>query len=185
LNLWQVDINKRIPYSPNPSGYYYWCSLYYVDRDEFTSDSDCIFWVLAKDRLLCTEDVGRIGWRVHDPPGRGNVIINEVFTTGSPGLIDSEGSYSLINIARWWLYSSTGRRTYRLNRMPLRPSDMDGMNLSDSGYATQVAALTNFLFPTRLRNSYGEYLTSGEVVRPLVMWQLRHGTKRRRRNPLA
>ena len=185
MNLWQVDILKRIAYAPNPSGYYYWSSIYYIDRDEFTLDSNCYFYVFNREELITTTDVERMGLRVHDPPGRGNVIYNLIFGTPSPGGLPSLGDPMIINVARWALYSASGRYTYRLNRSALYLDDIDGMQLSDDGYARQVAAKNTLLFPARFRNSYGELLTSGEVARPVTMWQLRHGTKRRERNPFA
>lgn len=184
MNLWQIDILKRIAYSPNPSGYYYWTSVYYIDRDLFGSNAACWAYVFNREELITTVDVERMGYRVHDPPGRGNVILEAVFTTPSPGGLPSLGDPMLINIARWRLYSDTGRYSYRLNRSCLYADDIDGQVLSADGYLRQVTALNTFLFPGRFRNSYGELLTSGEVARPVTMWQLRHGTKRRERNPL-
>lgn len=185
MDLWQVDVLKWVAYPPNPDGRYYWTSVYYVDRDQFSSAGNARNFCLSLDESLTTQDVWHAGLRVHDPPGRGNVIFNQIFTSFDNGLIPSEGSWSMINIARWSLRSSTGRYSYRLNRMPLRPSDMDGDRLSASGIALQEAGLNTFLIPARCRNQYGELLVSGEVVPTLVKWQLRHGTKRRQRNPLA
>jgi hypothetical protein len=185
MDLVQVDVLKRVIYTSNPSGYYYWTSVLYIDADLFTSYFNLQNYVLPREQLICTNDVQFMGIRIHNPPGRGNVVYEEDFSGLFRGLIASEGEYSLINIARWRLYSDTGRASYRLNRMPLRPSDQDGQLLSDSGYLVQQASLNALLAPARFRNSYGELLVSGEVVRPLVKWQLRHGTKRRERNPLA
>lgn len=185
MDLVQVDVLKRVEFPDNPSGYYYWTSVLYIDADEFASYFLLQNYVIPRERLICTEDVQFMGIRIHNPPGRGNIVYEEDFSGLSRGMIESEDEYSLINIARWRLYSDTGRASYRLNRMPLRPSDQDGQQLSDSGLLVQQTSLNTLLLPGRFRNSYGEILASGTVVRPLTQWQLRHGTKRRQRNPLA
>lgn len=179
--LWQIDVAKRIAFPANPSGYYYWTSVYYIDRSDFISDLEARREVVKLDALICTEDVTITHVQVKSPPGRDNIIGEFTYGDTPGGITNASGEYSLINVARWHLFSDTGRRTYRLNRMPLRPGDWDGAELTDSGHLQQSASMGAFLGRGWCRNSYGELLTSGDVVRRLTMWQLRHGEKRRRR----
>lgn len=185
MALWQVDMGKRVPLTTNPSGFYYWTSVYYLESTDFPNDAQARQAPTNLEKLLTTVDVDIIWQRVHNPPGRGNIVFDHSvgFTTGQ--LPNPSGEYSLIMAARWRLWSDSGRWTRRLNRMPLRGGDWDGTKLSTVGLARQTASLNTFLAQGWCRNSYGELLTSGQVVPDLVMWQMRHGTKRRERNPLA
>lgn len=185
MALWQVDMGKRVAFPDNPDGFYYWTSVYYLESTDFPNDAQARQAPTNLEKLLTTVNVGIIWQRVHNPPGRGNVIFDHSVGFTSGQLPNPSGQYSLINVARWHLFSDSGRRTYRLNRMPLRGGDWDGLELSTVGLARQTSSLNTFIAQGWCRNSYGELLTSGQVVPTLTMWQLRHGTKRRERNPLA
>lgn len=185
MALWQVDCCKRVAFSDNPSGFYYWTSVYYLESSDFSNAFQARQAVINLDKILTTTDVEIVRLQVHAPPGRGNVIFNGAITFTFGQLSNPGGLYSLINVARWHLFDDAGRRSYRLNRMPLRPSDIDGDHLSATGASQQLASLNTLLLAGWCRNSYGELLTSGDVVQRLTMWQLRHGTKRRERNPLT
>lgn len=185
MALWQVDMGKRVAFEPNPSGFYYWTSVYYLESSDFANPAQARLAVVNLEKILTTTDVDIVWQRVHAPPGRGNVIFDNPVSFTHGQITNSSELYSLINVARWHLWTDGGRKTYRLNRMPLRPSDIDGDELSMSGMAQQSASLNTFLLAGWCRNSYGELLTSGNVVQRLTMWQLRHGTERRERNPLA
>jgi hypothetical protein len=141
--------------------------------------------VQQTEQLITLESTLFVRSQAKIPPGRTGVVQTITFSGGQKGLIPDDGLFTLINIARWRFWSAGGRLSWRLNRMPLRPEDMDGDRLSSSGYSLQQAALNTFLLPGRYYNSHGELLTTGEVEPRLAMWQLRDGTKRRRRNPLA
>ena len=185
MNLVQVDFCKRVPYSPLASDFYYWTNVYYMDADDFLTLGLLVGRAQFFEQARLTEDAELIQCDVKDPPGRGNVIFTTDNFFGQTGVLPSEGEYSLLNIARWTFRSSTGRYSYRLNRQPLRPSDMDGMNLSDSGYALQLSRCQSLVNTGQVYNSHGELLVSGSVDRRLHMWQLRDGTRRRQRNPLS
>jgi hypothetical protein len=184
VDLVQIDIAKRVVFDPNPSGFYYWTSVYYADLEDWPNYSQLALDVVQLEHLLCTEDVELTNLRIKNPPGRTNVVFSQNFITPQFGDIPSEGEFSLIQIARWHLFDDEGRRSYRLNRMPLRPSDWEGQELTPSGMLRQVTCLNTFIGQGWARNSHGSLITSGEVVQRLTMWQLRHGTRRRRRNPV-
>lgn len=185
MALCQIDFGKKVPYTPNPDGYYYWSSVYYVDDGDFVDFFDMANWANAREKKLCTEDVQFTKVIVKRPIGRGNVVYTLTWPFPQFGDLDSEGEYSLINVARARLYSASGRLSWRLVRLPLRPSDQDGDRLSASGHLWARAGINTAIASGRWRNSYGELITRSEVVWPLAMWQLRHGTKRRERNPFA
>lgn len=184
MNLVQIDVIKRLPLEESTSGWYYWSSVYYADSLHWPNLLQVALAVVQLDQLLATEDVGFTNLRIKDPPGRGNVVLAQDFTFITHGAIASEDSWSFINVARWRLFDDLGRMSYRLNRMPLRPSDMDGDHLSASGMTRQLTSRNTLLGQGWARNSHGALLTSGVVVPRLTMWQLRHGTKRRSRNPV-
>lgn len=183
--LWQIDHSKRVPFPENPSGFYYWTSVMYLDPADFITEMEARRQALLLEALICLENVQITNQVVKSPPGRGNVIFQRVLNSTFGDISNPSGEYSLINVARWHFFSDSGRKSWRLNRMPLRPGDWDGTELTDSGYLQQQGSMGAYISREWCRNSYGELITSGDVVRRLTMWQLRHGTKRRQRNPLA
>lgn len=185
MSLWQIDWGKRIPYSGTPDGYYYWSSTYYLLREDFASDHDLITECYNIEQITTCTNVQQTRFHIKHSPGRGGVV-----ATGNqflqPGLVPlGTGSWSILSIARWDLWSETGRRTRKYIRMPLRQSDMLGDLLSPSGMATQVPKLNSFLANGPFRNAYGEKLVQGRVSPFIHPWQLRHGTKRSRRPVIA
>lgn len=185
MTLWQVDWGKRIPYPGMADGYYYWSSTYYLDRSDFATDHDLTSECYDIEQITTCDNVEQTYFNVKHSPGRGGVV-STTYQFHQTGFVPiGDGSWSLITIARWNLYSTTGRPTRKYIRMPLREVDMAGDMLSSSGYALQVAKLNSFLAHGPFRNAYGERLVMGEVSPFLHPWQLRHGTKRSRRPVIA
>jgi hypothetical protein len=185
LALWQIDWGKRVPYPLSPDGYYYWSSTYYLRREDFASDHDLIDRVYNIEQITTCTNVQMTWANVKHSPGRGGVVatLNGFLQHGLVPL--GTGIWSIITIARWDLWSTTGRRTRKYIRMPLRESDMAGDMLSTSGMFAQQAKINTFLGVGPFRNAYGERLTVGRVSPFLHPWQLRHGTKRSHRPVIA
>jgi hypothetical protein len=181
MALIQIDVIKRVVFPDTASGFYYWTSVYYALESSWSNLLQAALAVNQLDKNLCTADVNQRGLRIKRPPGRGNVVLAQNYSINQPGSLPSEGEFHLINVCRWWLFDSAGNRSWRLNRMPLRPSDIDGDQLSATGLTRQQTSMSTFISQSWTRNSHGNKITSGQVVQGLSMWQLRHGTKRRNR----
>lgn len=183
--LWQVDMGKKVPYSPNPDGFYYWTSVYYLDRADYSSDNALFTDASQCEFLTCLSIVIGTYGNVKHAPGRGGVAshIDRSHPTG--GIPYDGNGYSMINVARVEWRSSTGRYSYKLVRQPLMASQMDGIHLVQVGVPSISAQMAGCLATAPLRNQYGERLTSYHVDPLLHMWQLRHGTERRQRDPIV
>ncbi|MGV1080889.1 MAG: hypothetical protein ACOYD1_13810 [Candidatus Nanopelagicales bacterium] len=181
MTLNQYDCGKRVPYTPNPDGYYYWSSTYYVDSADFSNTAAMTALVTSFEKLITCSNVQMTTWHRKIPPGRGNIVasFSQFLQTGLRP-IGTDG-YSLLNIARWSLVAASGAKSYKYIRLPLRPIDCTGVLLSSSGFTLQNASLSNFLSTGKFRNQYGSPYVSGSVSPFIHMWQLRHGTKRRER----
>lgn len=183
--LWQVDQGKRVAYPDNPDGYYYWTSVWYLDRADYFNSNDLFTDAQQCEYLTSLTTVQGTWGNIKSTPGRGNVIqhINRSLNFGG---IPYDGSgYTLINIARAAWRSTTGRYSYKLCRLPIMLSQIDGKYLVGVGVPNILAQLNGCLFTAPLRNKYGERLTSVSVSPLIHPWQLRHGTKRRRRDPVV
>jgi len=185
VSLVQVDVFKFVDYTPNTSGRYYWSSVYYLETDDFDDLEDLSVYCQHVEEYVNTELVFLWYIQIKDPPGRGNIIYESSLYTGQGGLWPDDGDHSLIMIARWSLVSDTGRKSYRLHRMPIPNSYLDGPNWTDAGKGILDGQLETLLLEAKCRNSYGELLTEGAVSATPRMWQLRHGTCGRNRVPGA
>lgn len=185
MAIWQIDWEKRVPYPGMADGYYYWTSTYYLRREDFATEHDLTSECYAIEQLTTCTNVEQTYFNIKHAPGRGGVV-STVYQFHQHGLVPlGTGFWSLITIARWDLWSTTGRRTRKYIRMPLRESDMLGDLLSPSGLAAQQSKLNSFLANGPFRNAYGERLVQGRVSPFLHPWQLRHGTRRSRRPVIA
>jgi len=176
--LYQFDSLKRLADAKIPGGYYYWTNVYYLNIFDFSSYIQMRQHMQSKERLIHTTDVQFMGYQVHQPPGRGNVIEQISYTTLGTGLIPSEGQYSILDVFRWTFWTADDRPTYRLQRMPIRPSDVEGGKLTPSGQFWSQASANDLLIGGKAKNSYGETLVRATVAQEARMWQQRHGTKR-------
>lgn len=183
LSLVQVDAFKFVDYEPNTSGRYYWSTVYYLDTDDFVDLEALSVYVQHREEYSNTELVFPYYIQIKEPPGRGNIVYEQSAYTGQGGLWPDDGNHSLIMVARWSLVSDTGRKTYRLHRMPIPNDYLDGPNWTPTGKSNLDGQLTTLLLEAKCRNSYGELLTEGAVSATPRMWQLRHGTIRRNRVP--
>lgn len=183
MSLVQVDIFKFVDYAPNASGRYYWSTVYYLDTDDFDDLEDLMVYAFHLEEYSNTELVFLYWVQIKEPPGRGNIIHEQTAYTGQGGLWPDDGDHSLITIARWSLISDTGRRSYRLHRMPIPNAYLDGPSWTSTGKSNLDGQLTTLLLEAKCRNSYGELFVEGAVSEMPRMWQLRHGTIRRNRVP--
>jgi len=185
MTLVQVDFWKFVEYLPNDDERYYWSTVYYLDTDDFDDIEEISIYCQHLEEVSNTELAFQWYVQIKSPPGRTGVIYEQNIYTGQGGLWPDDGDHSLIMIARWTLISSTGRKTYRLHRMPIPNAYMDGPNWTPTGLGILNSQLASLLAEGKCRNSYGELLVGGSISSTPRMWQLRHGTARRNRVPGA
>lgn len=181
MALWQIDMQMGVPFDPNSSGIYYWTEVYYLDPSDFPSQQAIVnkMWAVMAITHLDVTQTYRM--QIKSQPGRDNVIYTENHLNDYGHIPTGSNGYSMINISRWRTGYADGTRSYKLRRMPLRPSDMDGMRLSVSGLAQQNANLNALAFGTHFRGLSGSPWTVCVISPRVHMWQLRDGTKRRNR----
>lgn len=184
MDLIQIDVCKSFPYSLNPSGLYYWTSVYYADFDEFFDFLDVISTFFQIEQFGMLDSCKFVQMNIKNPPGRGNIVYTQSNFAGSGGLTDDTDQYSLITAARWHFWDAEGRYSWRLYRGPLRGIDMEGGNLSALGMLRSTALINGWKARATMYNSHGSEIVRTKVEPRLAMWQLRHGTKRRERDPL-
>lgn len=184
MDLIQIDVCKSFPYTPNPSGLYYWTSVYYADLDEFFDYADVIATFFQIEQFGMLASCKFVQMDIKNPPGRGNIVYTVDNFFGQGGLTANTTQYSLITAARCHFWDDEGRYSWRLFRGPLRGIDMEGDRLSSAGLLRCNAFLNGWQTRATMYNSHGSQITRKEVEPRLAMWQLRHGTKRSRRNPL-
>lgn len=180
MALYQFDWLKSMPYSPNPSGRYYWTNVMYLESTDFPNVPQMINHALSKEKIICRANINVEGYRLKTPPGRGNVVSTVDFSILQPGGQPAIANPYLLTIARWTLIDDLGRKSYRLVRYPLGEADIIDGKLSPLAMTRQQASLGTYLITGTMRNSYGRVLTTGSVSPLAHMWQLRHGTKRGR-----
>lgn len=184
MDLIQIDCCKSFPYDPNPSGLYYWTSVYYADLDEFLGYPQVISTFFQIEQFAMLDSTKFVQMNIKNPPGRGNIVYTVDNFFGQGGLTDDTDNYSLIMAARWHFWDDQGRYSWRLNRGPIRGIEMEGNNLSDYGHFRNEAIINSWRARCTPYNSHGAEITRFEVAPKIAMWQLRHGTKRSRRDPL-
>lgn len=183
--LWQIDAGKRVSYAPNPDGFYYWTSVWYLDRADYSNDNSLYTDVSQAEALTCLTIVQGTQFNVKHAPGRGGVVTVIDRTLNFGGIPYDGSGYSMINVARCTWRSNTGRYSYKLVRLPLMASQMSGRYLVGVGVPNVQAMINGVLATAPIRNQYGERIISGKVDPLIHMWQLRHGTKRRERDPVV
>lgn len=182
--LYQLDILKRVAYPPNPSGYYYWTSVYYYDSDDFSNLLAMRTRALTVDRLHSLDAVEYIRITSKQPPGRGNVV-SAISAVGNVGLITGWGTeYSLLNVGRLLLYYADGRSSYRFWRAPVAMDWIEGGEFNAFARARMASYINNQgpgAAGREARNQTGAICVGGLSPTRVSGWQMRHGTKRRRR----
>lgn len=182
--LWQIDVIKRVAYTGNPSGWYYWSSVYYLDRADYSSNNAAIIRTRNVDSFVTQANVTYVKYIVKSPPGRANVILTSVDGFNHGGQPTDPNGASLLNVSRLRTRFDDGTWSYRYAGRPMPIGWTDGIRLNATGrmwiggYINAMATPGGF---PRFRNQAGSPIADGIVPELLCMWQLRHGTKRRER----
>lgn len=185
MSTLQIDQLVSVLVNPDSTDRYYWSEVFYVDSSDTSGFPGWNVDMLFTMESLHIRNVTLHGYRVHEAPGDNTIIASHVYSPPRTGLVGPVwGNYTLLNIARWTIYTE-GRKTYKLHRMPMRDIDLDGDMLSTGGWLRSQGAANSMVATGKFRNRYGELITSIEVDRKVHMWQLRHGVKRRTRQPFT
>lgn len=185
MAIHQIDWCIRVPYPLNPSGWYYWTQVYYLDTADFATPNAMMNYCRLRAHASCINVVKDYKAQVKSEPGMGNVIATRTAFFGEGGSVPFTGPYQLINIGRARLYADDGRHSYRMLRFPIPDNWMQGDELNSTGYAWCQGFINAWIGTGVARNKHGGLYVSGEVDRKLHMWQLRHGTIRRERSPMV
>lgn len=184
MSLYQIDVWKKVPWIGNPSGFYYWSSVYYTDRADYSSNTTMINRVRNIDVAVTLADVTYVQYTLKNPPGRGNIVT--VITDGfNHGLQPSDpNGYSLLNVCRVRTAHDDGTWSYRYAARPMPEGWVSGRKIN----ATGLMWIGGYLGSMRassgrppMRNQAGFPVVGGIVPDLLSKWQLRHGTMRRER----
>lgn len=184
-DVWQVDYSTWVPDSSLPSGRYYWTTTSYWRKADRVTPFSALQAALGLDFHTKTTDVRESLWQVKSEPGRGNIVLTGDAMDNLGELAPGTGGYNLLVAGRIRLLAGDGRASYRLQRTPIYESDLDGQEWSTAGKARLNGIASRLLFGTGLCDQRGEYYTGAELAFRPCMWQQRHGSKRRSRNPLA
>lgn len=164
----------------NDDGRYYWEQCAFLDSDDFSNLFQVALYYGQKFELTYAEDILYCGVRLYDASD-GEVLLSQAFTTPQQGGLSSQPDYNLLMAARWRLWGDDGSYSYHLHRTPIAEDDLENGVWSASGRTRNQTALNTWLSTTKFRTRTGALLDHGDLADSPVQWQLRHGTKRRKR----
>lgn len=184
MEIFRIDIEKRIAWPGSTSDWYYWTNTYHfvgsgpndwVDQRDLLTDSDQGFHI---------DVVEQGAWKVTRLSD--GVVVNElqgyearpfVLFPGEP--LGITGSLFAIG-----LYAD-GTRWYKRYRFPVRAADL-GVNglLSDTTYNHFAPKVASAPHTAPMTNKAGSPLVSAMLSPYVHGWQWRDGTKRRSRSVL-
>jgi len=162
-------------------GRYYWEHCVYVDSDDFDNNTQMFLAILADMKLLYTSQVQFHSMRWFDPSD-GSLVHQQGIASGNVGLIAPVESPNLLICGRWRMYGVDGSYSYHLHRMPVGSDMITGGEWSEDGLTAMQTRMNTFIAQDIYRTHTGSLIDVGEVAGSPVMWQLRHGTKRKASN---
>lgn len=159
-------------------GRYYWEHCEWIDRDDFTSNGQMGLAVINDLKLLYTSQVQFHSTRWFDASDM-SLFFQQTYSIVQHGSLSPSESPNLLMCARWRMHGDDGSYTYHMHRAPVGNDDLIGGVWSDDGYIRQSTHLNTYVDQGIYRTQTGSLITSGTVAQLPVMWQMRHGTKRR------
>jgi len=161
-----------------PDDTYYWQHCGWVDRDDFSSDGSMGAAVLNDAKLLYTSQV-RIWSTRFIVPSSGGIHFEQIYGFPQFGSQAAQVNHNLLIAARWQMRGSDDSYTYHLHRQPVGEAYLENGEWSATGLSQQQTRMNTYIAQGIYRTQTGSLIASGHVVARPVMWQLRHGTKRR------
>lgn len=180
MTLLHGQVLLSAPWPEGNDGLYYWLHTFYVQSTDFANNSQMNLACLGDMKLLYTEQVQiwSIRWKV---AGTNTVFFEVIYGTPQFGDQPAQDNFTLLIAARWRLHASDGSYSYHLHRQPMGEDYFTSGEYSPLGLTQQHTRLNTFMAQGIYRSQTGSLLTVGELASRPIMWQLRHGTKRRRR----
>jgi len=178
--LTTVRVLVSAPWPEGNDGRYYWMHCCYVNTTDWSTEGQMALAVLQDMSLLYTEQVliHSIRWKL---PGTNTIFYEQIYSTPVPGSQAPQDNFNLLIAARWRMRGSDGSYSYHLHRQPVGEGYLESGGWSSTGFTQQQTRLNTFIAQGIYRTASGSLIASGTVVAKPAMWQLRHGTKRRRR----
>lgn len=180
MGLYRMDYQLRVPWSPNPSGYYYWTNHYFFEAspglDFEDARDEVVRWTIAAHNPA----VQRNRFQIWDWPS-GTLVQNTSSINSA-----CEGPAATIVAINWtvliWLLTDSGRYGYKRIRVPVGAEQVDGEQISADfiDYLTHSDA-NPWHGTTHQTLSDGTPVTGFRIDPLLRSWQWRHGTKRQQR----
>lgn len=159
-------------------GRYYWQHGFWVDRSDFSSDVVMGLAILNDMKLLYTNQVQLHGitWYL---PGTDDVYFRQTYTFPQFGSLSASESPNLLICARWRMFGEDGSYSYHLHRQPIGEGYLESGEWSSDGFTQSSTRLNTYVAQGIYRTQTGSLIDVAYVSGSPVMWQLRHGTKRR------
>lgn len=158
---------------------YYWEHCAWVERSQFSSDTQMANRVVTGMRSFYTSQI-RFHAERYYLPNTSTVYFQRTFGPTEKGIYPVAEQPTLLICARWRMRADDGSTTYHLHRAPVGEDDLTDGVWSADGLFRQRTHMFDFIDEEMYRTKTGALITSGEVATLPVAWQLRHGTKRRR-----
>jgi len=115
-------------------------------------------------------------------PNTETVYYQQTFASFQFGGRDPVENPSMLICARWHMFGADGSYTYHLHRQPVGADYLEDGEWSPVGFSNQQARLGTFGSQGFFRTKTGSILDHWFCGSSPVMWQLRHGTKRKNRH---
>lgn len=168
----------RAEWPEGSDGYYYWEHCHWVETDDWDSHIQLYLAVLADMRLIHTSQVGMGGLSLYDPSDA-SLIYRQNNGFVNVGVQAAQDNPNLLLCARWRMWGADGSYTYHLHRTPIGEDDLEYGRWSAAGLTRQQTRMNTYIAQEVYRTRTGSLIERGEVADKPVMWQLRHGTRRR------
>lgn len=185
MPVYQVDYQCRYPHEDTDDGYYYWTNCYYTVADNPIDAEVNLNGIMTNMyTVACIVGVETLFCQVKSPPGRQAPLyidpLGDIF-----GVLPAPDGGLLTNTVRVYGLVAGRQVWYKRWRVPLRPSDIDGLVLEGSFHAYLEANFSALAAAGVLTTVTGDVIEEIHVSPRVHMWQLRHGTKRRARPVFA
>lgn len=169
-----------IPWPNTADGRYYWEHCLWLDNSDWSFNAQMANEVRNTMRILYTTQVQLHGAR-YFIPSSGDLFYDAPITVDVFGEQEAVTAPNILICARWRMWGEDGSYTYHLHRMPVGHEHLIDGIWSDFGFTEQQTRMNTYIGDHPYRTQTGSLIVRGELGQLPVMWQLRHGTKRRRR----
>lgn len=174
------DIQFRTAYAGNPSGYYYWTNSFYLQISSSPTPVGSISHLIEGYTVVNNFAVQRNWHRLASPPGHTPYIF-DAFMFNDHGNTLLTDPFIIEDIARVHFYAGNDYVGYKLLRGTVMVDEIVDGYLTDSCRSRIEDNLSFYWFQNDLRTKDGTVITSLRCDPKAHAWNLRHGTKRRRR----